>query len=80
MSWAFNTRGTVNDTIAKARAWKPYDAGRLDVRKVTLRFIRQAEGLERQAQFARDEGNLAKARECLAHAAGLRIEAQSAVG
>jgi hypothetical protein len=79
MSYALDQKGAITDTMRKARAWKdPYS--RPDPRKVAQRMRMQADGLERQAGFARDEGNMRKSRECLAHAARLRIEAQSAVG
>lgn len=77
MSWAFNEKGSITQTLNRARAWKPCSANRCDVRRVAVRMHRQADGLERQAGFARDEGNDKLARECLAHAARLRREADS---
>jgi hypothetical protein len=79
MSWAFNARGAITATYRQARTIRPHGEEVPVPAKLSARFIKQAEGLEREAEYARTEGRMLKARECMAHAAKLRIEAQSAV-
>ena len=66
----------VRDTIHAARAWQPRDRGE-DPRKVSRMLRAEADGLDRQAGFADDEGNRALACKCRAKAVSLRLRADS---
>jgi hypothetical protein len=62
--------------IHAARARQPRDRGE-DQRKVARSLRAEADGLDRQAGLADDEGNRALACKCRAKAASLRLRADS---
>jgi len=75
---AFPSPGAMSDTLRKARAFKGH-WGKPNPRKVAEAYTLTADGLERQAGYAMEEGNSIKAAQCRARAANYRALAAEAL-
>ncbi len=75
---AFPSAGELSDAIRKYRGFRG-KFGTPNQRKVAEAYTFTADGLERQAGYAMDEGNSIKAAQCRARAANYRALAAEAL-